>query len=78
MDTIGAYEAKTHLPRLLEEVAGGKSFIITRRGVPVARLVSVRREAADPGEVIAALRAARKGVRRGDTTVREMIEEGRL
>lgn len=41
MDSIGAYEAKTHLPRLLDRVAQGDSMIITRHGKPVARLVPV-------------------------------------
>jgi prevent-host-death family protein len=77
MDSIGAYEAKTHLPRLLDEVAAGKSFVITKRGVPVARLVGVQEGAAEPRETIAALRAARKGVRLGDLNLRNMIEEGR-
>jgi prevent-host-death family protein len=77
VDSIGAYEAKTHLPRLLDEVAAGKSFVITKRGVPVARLVSVKQRPADPAEVIAALRAARKGVRLGDLRLRDMIAEGR-
>jgi len=35
---IGAYEAKTHLPRLLREVAEGQHFTITLRGKPVAEL----------------------------------------
>lgn len=35
---IGAYEAKTHLPALLERVARGESITITRRGKPVAEL----------------------------------------
>jgi prevent-host-death family protein len=35
---IGAYAAKTHLPRLLREVAAGQSFTITVRGKPVAEL----------------------------------------
>ena len=39
--TIGAYEAKTHLPRLLDEVERGKAVVITRHGRPVARLVPV-------------------------------------
>ncbi|HEY8297745.1 MAG TPA: type II toxin-antitoxin system prevent-host-death family antitoxin [Candidatus Baltobacteraceae bacterium] len=38
MKTIGAYEAKTHLPRLLDEVAAGESITITKRGIPVAVL----------------------------------------
>ena len=41
MESIGAYEAKTHLPRLLDRVARGESLIITRHGRPVARLVPV-------------------------------------
>ena len=78
MESVGAYDAKTHLPRLLDEVAtSGKSFVITKHGIPVARLVPVRLDARAPEEVIAALRAARRGVRLGELTVREMIEEGR-
>ena len=41
MDSVGAYEAKSHLPRLLDRVAGGESLTITRHGQPVARLVPV-------------------------------------
>lgn len=41
MAMIGAYEAKTHLPRLLDRVARGESLTITRHGRPVARLVPV-------------------------------------
>lgn len=39
MTTIGAFEAKTHLARLLDRVEGGESFTITKHGRPVARLV---------------------------------------
>lgn len=35
---IGAYEAKTHLPKLLARVARGESITITRRGKAVAEL----------------------------------------
>jgi prevent-host-death family protein len=38
METIGAYEAKTHLPKLLERVAEGERITITKHGVPVAVL----------------------------------------
>lgn len=44
MDTVGAYEAKTHLARLLDRVARGESLTITHRGQPVARLVPVEDE----------------------------------
>lgn len=35
---VGAYEAKTHLARLLERVRRGERITITRRGRPVAEL----------------------------------------
>ena len=35
---IGAFEAKTHLSRLLEKVERGQVFRITRRGRPIAEL----------------------------------------
>lgn len=41
METVGVYEAKTHLARLLERVRQGESLTITRHGLPVARLVPV-------------------------------------
>jgi len=42
MDTVGTFEAKTHLTRLLDRVAAGEHITITRHGNPVARLVPVR------------------------------------
>ena len=41
MERIGACEAKTHLPQLLDRVAQGESLTITRHGKPVARLVPI-------------------------------------
>ena len=36
---IGAYDAKTKLPRLLRQVQEGQRFTITHRGKPIADLV---------------------------------------
>jgi prevent-host-death family protein len=77
METVGAYEAKTHLPRLLDDVAAGKSVVITKHGVPVAQLVPARRQRAEPREVIDAILSARRGVRLGGLSLRELISEGR-
>ena len=41
MEMIGAYEAKTHLPQLLDRVARGERLTITRHGKPVAQLIPV-------------------------------------
>ena len=36
---VQASNAKTHLPRLLDEVERGETIIITRHGRPIARIV---------------------------------------
>jgi len=41
MDSVGAFEAKTHFANLLARVGRGESITITRHGRPVARLVPV-------------------------------------
>jgi prevent-host-death family protein len=43
MDTINIHEAKTHLSRLVEEVAAGREVVIAKNGVPRARLVPFER-----------------------------------
>lgn len=40
--SVGVHEAKTHLSRLLDDVAAGEEVLITRRGEPAARLVALR------------------------------------
>ena len=77
MSSVGAYDAKTHLPRLLKEVERGETITITKHGREVARLVPVDKRSIPTEEVIEALRAARQGVRRGRSSVRRMTEEGR-
>lgn len=37
--TVNVHEAKTHLSRILEEVAAGAEVVIAKAGKPVARLV---------------------------------------
>ena len=38
MIRVNVHEAKTHLSRYLERVAGGESVIICKRNIPVAEL----------------------------------------
>ena len=39
MKSIGSYEAKTHLPRLLNRVEQGETILITKRGKTIAKIV---------------------------------------
>jgi prevent-host-death family protein len=77
MKQVGVYEAKTHLPQLLDEVERGASVTITRHGRPVARLVPVRGRKRSVSEAIEAIEEFRKGHTLGGLTTRELIEEGR-
>ena len=43
--TVGAFEAKTHLSSLLQQVELGEEVTITKHGRPIARLVPVNQGA---------------------------------
>ena len=78
MKTVGAYEAKTHLPKLLERVSKGERITITKHGVPVALLQPHdSRKTADTGSVISEIRTFRDKHSLKGLSIREMIEEGR-
>lgn len=80
MRTVGAYEAKTHLARLLDQVAGGESITITRHGVPIAMLVPApEAQRKNTEEILKAWREwqHRENITLGGLTIRELIEEGR-
>ena len=79
MESVGSFEAKTHLAQLLERVAKGEEFTITKHGKPVARLVSAATKLKpDVEQVIKQLKAFSKRNTLGKgLTLRELIEEGR-
>ncbi|MEA3336823.1 MAG: type II toxin-antitoxin system prevent-host-death family antitoxin [Chloroflexota bacterium] len=78
MESVGAYEAKTHLSKLLEHVAQGHRVAITKHGVPVAVLQPYDPgKGVDVGNVIAQLRDFRENNTLAGLSIREMVEEGR-
>ena len=78
MQRVGAYEAKTHLPSLLERVAQGERITITKHGVPVALLIPADASRGhDPVEVIEEFKRLRKGRRLRGVSIRKLIEDGR-
>jgi len=47
---VNVHQAKTHLSRLLEQVAAGEEVVIAKAGKPVARIVPIaQREPRRPG-----------------------------
>ncbi len=79
MKQVGAFEAKSRLGQLLDWVEAGEDVVITRRGKPVARLVSPNM-AFDPERGRRAaqrIREMRKGVTLGGLAIKDLINEGR-
>ena len=79
--SVGSFEAKTHLPALLDRVAKGERITITKHGKPVAQLVPVEpADKPDVKSIVQEMRAYRDrhGPKLGDDlTIRDLIEEGR-
>lgn len=78
-NTVGAFEAKTHLSELLDKVEAGEEITITKHGTPVARLVPVRKKAS-PEERAAAIGRIRElstGLCLGGLKVKDLISAGR-
>lgn len=80
MDTsIGAFEAKAQLSRLLRAVEQGERFTITVRGKPVADLVPHHAHTTmGVAAAVAALRAAPRIRGVSDDDVAGFVGEGRL
>lgn len=78
MSRIGAFEAKTHLPRLLRRVQAGERFVITRHNRPVAELIPfLPRDATSVRAAIEDLKAFQATHSLGGLSVRDLIDEGR-
>ncbi len=79
MKHVGSYEAKTHLPRLLDTVERGEIIVITRRGRPAARLVPIAGDTPHVRTVIDGFKAYSASRRRtlGRLSFRTLIEDGR-
>ncbi len=78
-NTIGAYEAKTHLSELLEKVEAGEEITITKHGAPVAKLVPMRKESSKEqrAAAIGRIQELSAGLSLRGLKIREMINEGR-
>jgi len=74
---VGAYEAKTHLPKLLERVERGERIVITRHGRPIAELVPVAgRDTARIATAIADIRSLRRALAKRGVALRGILRKG--
>ncbi|MDR0275029.1 MAG: type II toxin-antitoxin system prevent-host-death family antitoxin [Burkholderiaceae bacterium] len=79
MQEVALFEAKNKLSGLLDQVAVGKEFLITRHGKAVARLGPVHPafDRAKARQAAKALLEARKGITLGGLSIKELVNEGR-
>jgi len=77
MGTVGTYEVKTHLSKLLARVEKGERITITRHGVPVAVIVPATLGRKTAAEAIDDIRGLRAGMKFDGLDLKELIQEGR-
>jgi prevent-host-death family protein len=81
--TVGAYEAKTKLPELLERAASGEVITITKHDQPMAKLIPATGPShADLGSLFEQMDEIRRHSilnppGKPKLTVKQLIEEGR-
>jgi len=76
---VPVFEAKNRLSALLAEVARGGEVTITRRGVPLAKLVPVGPsfDKEKARRAAAGLREASRGATLGGIQIKDLVNEGR-
>ena len=78
MEEVSAFEAKTHLSKLLRRVQQGEKFTITKHGVPVAVICPVdENKPQDINALIKELRDLRGKTNTGPGSIRDLVQQGR-
>ena len=73
MSTVTLAEAKTHLSHLLDQVEAGEEVLITRRGLPIARITPVEK----PKHAVKSLAEFRRRMPHWRKSSTEMLREMR-
>ncbi|MDP4299444.1 type II toxin-antitoxin system Phd/YefM family antitoxin [Leptothrix discophora] len=80
METVGLFEAKTHLSELIARAERGEEVIITRHNKPVARIVPINEVtpavASRRREALQALQSF-EPIALGDVRIEDLIRAGR-
>lgn len=80
MKQYGAFDAKTHFSKILNNVAQGEKCVITRHGIKIALLIpfSVEDSVNPAQEAIRTIKAIRKGITLGKKlSIKKLRAEGR-
>lgn len=78
MERIGLHEAKTHLSKIVSQVSEGHEFTITRRGIPVAKLIPVSKSSEESiKQAFESAKKLRETLTLDGLSIRDLMEEGR-
>ena len=78
MQTLGAFQVKTHFSSLLEQVEQGEQIIITKHGHPVAKLIPINKNNQElANEAIQLLKEFGKNNKLGNLNWKSLRDEGR-
>ncbi len=78
MRTIGAFEAKTHLSEILEKASQGEETLITRRGIPIAKIIPVEKDSLGmKSNLLQEFKQLRKKLTLVNLSWKELRDEGR-
>jgi prevent-host-death family protein len=78
VQTIGAFEAKTHFSALLQKVEQGEHVIITKHGHPVAKMIPTNAVShTQVKSAIDAIKTFRKRLSLGKFNWKDLRDEGR-
>jgi prevent-host-death family protein len=75
MLTVNIHQAKTHLSRLLDQVAAGDSVVIAKAGKPIAKLVPVNAAPVRKQQRIGSMKGQFKAPDDFDTLMAKEMEE---
>jgi prevent-host-death family protein len=77
--TVGVHDARKRFFQLLAKAASGEEIIITKYGVPIARLVPFKKRhtVAERRQAIERFRQLSKDLSLGNLKIRDLINEGR-
>jgi prevent-host-death family protein len=78
-NSVGSFEAKTHLSELLDRVEAGEEVTITRHGSPVAQLVPIRKKSSreERRAAIDSIRSLAQNNLLGGIKIKDLCAEGR-
>lgn len=77
MIKIGSFDAKTHFSEIIQKVAGGEEYLITKNGKPVARLVPPKGSKDKILSSISNILAIRHKYKLSQKEIQHLIREGR-